>query len=269
MTRPFRVSGSVEALAIVNANPERMVALIYAGDALRHLGSRSDRQARDERYPGLAHRRAWVGWFSETQRTTDVQSTRSLSAIELPWQLHVTDASADGSGITANVETSSCSRSQRSSCWSCWRVTPWPEASFVKRRQDSFSPISSPPFHTSSEAHSRRSGSSPNCLRMDGFTKKAGGAGISACCSRRHRDCINSWRTFWISDAWTPAAASIEFEPLDFSELVQDGIEEYQSACRRTNGHKIEVSFRFTAGSSWTPIAKRSGGSSATCWRTP
>ena len=104
MTRPFRVSGAVEALAIVNANPERMISVIYSGDAIRRLAF----EPAVAREPGDVH--AWLtderGRPVAGTERAGMHATRSLSAIELPWELHVADAPGAVTGITTERRNS-------------------------------------------------------------------------------------------------------------------------------------------------------------------
>src|SRR5437870_5053510 len=95
LTKHLHRSAPLPSLTIVNANPDPLVSLIYAGEALRHLsldlasiGEGTDIRASitDEHGQVL---------FGGTVKPGAAQIRRSLSAAELPWQLNLTASSTD------------------------------------------------------------------------------------------------------------------------------------------------------------------------------
>ena len=240
MTRPFRVSGSVEALAIVNANPERMVALIYAGDALRHLGF--DPAAARETSGVLA-------WLTDergrlvlgTQRATDIQSTRSLSAIELPWQLHVADASRGGPGITRERRNSlvlalaAIALLVFLACYAMARGVLREAA--AGRLQSDFVSAVSHEFRSPLTTLRQLTELLADGRIHDEARRRRYFSVLQQETSRLHQ-LVEDLLDFERMDA---GRRQYRLEPLDFSELVRDGIADYQSHAG-ANGHRIEVS---------------------------
>lgn len=241
MTRPFRVSADVETLAIVNANPERMVSLIYAGEALHHLGldpaaarDTSDVQAwlTDERGRLVAGR----------QRTAGTHSTRSLSAIELPWELHVANATGDVAGITLERRTSLVLALAAIvllvllACYAMVRgvlreaAAGQLQSDFVSAVSHEFrSPLTTlrqlTELLSDGRIHDER-------RRLRYFTV------LQQETSRLHQ-LVENLLDFGRMDA---GRLRYQLEPVDFSQLVRDGIEEYRSHAG-ANGHAIELSF--------------------------
>jgi len=94
LTKQLHASGPVPVLTVVNANPDRLVAVIYPGDALR--GWVPDRGSGDDATGVKVHLiasdgRPLVGAMEHPQReATPLRVMRSLSPANLPWQLDVT-----------------------------------------------------------------------------------------------------------------------------------------------------------------------------------
>jgi signal transduction histidine kinase len=240
MTRAFRVSGSIEALAVVNANPERMVSLIYAGDAVRHLGfdPGAKRETRDV-HAWLTDERGQL--VAGTPRPTETRSTRSLSAIELPWQLHVADASASGAGITTERRNSlvfALAAVVLLVLLACYAIARGVlrEAAAGQLQSDFVSAVSHEfrsPLTTLRQLTE---------LLADGRIRDEGRrlryfSVLQQETSRLHQ-LVENLLDFGRMDA---GRLRYRLEPVDFSRLVRAGIEEFQSHAG-ANGHAIEIS---------------------------
>jgi signal transduction histidine kinase len=239
MTRPFRVSGDVEALAIVNANPERMVSLIYAGDALRHLGF-DHSAARD-----TGDVQAWLtderGRLVAGTQQSGMHSTRSLSAIELPWELHVADAPGSVTSITTERRSSfifALAAIVGLVLLACYAMARGVlrEAAAGQLQSDFVSAVSHEfrsPLTTLRQLTE---------LLADGRIQDEGRRFryfrvLQQETSRLHQ-LVENLLDFGRIDA---GRLRYQLEPVDFSQLVRDGVADYQTHAGE-NGHAIEIS---------------------------
>jgi len=94
LTKHLHKSGDAPVLAVLNANPERLVALIYAGESLRHLGLDPSEEGGDTALRTAVTDERGRFIFGTTPEATDIQATRPLSAAELPWQFTVVTSKA-------------------------------------------------------------------------------------------------------------------------------------------------------------------------------
>jgi signal transduction histidine kinase/predicted negative regulator of RcsB-dependent stress response len=239
MTMPLRGSGPVATLAIVNANPERMISLIYAGDALRHLGfeALSNEEAGGvEASLSDEQRRPILG----AAASTAPRATRTLSALDLPWELHVTDSRGgatsrwDGRNylIAALVMVGLL---VTLACYAMARGV-LREAAAGRLQSDFVSAVSHEfrsPLTTLRQLTE---------LLADGRIHEEGRRlryfNVLQQESARLHQLVEDLLDFGRMDA---GRRQYRIEPLDLSELVRDGIEEYQTMAG-ANGHRIEVS---------------------------
>jgi signal transduction histidine kinase len=103
LRKRLHATGPAPVLAIVNANAERMVAFIYSGEALRHLVLDSPSTETAEFLLTLMDEDGRPLFASTAPNTGADSSTRSLSALELPWRLQVT-ASINAAGSTFSAQ---------------------------------------------------------------------------------------------------------------------------------------------------------------------
>ena len=228
-------------LTIVNANPERMVSLIYAGEALRHLtldltsiGEGTDIRASvtDEHGQPL---------FGGTVEPTAAQVRRSLSAADLPWQLNVTPSSMDA-GAAFPVERRNYLIAALAAivllvglaCYAMARgvlreaAAGQLQSDFVSAVSHEFrSPLTTLRQLTELLAEGRIHEESQRRRYFSVLQQET---------SRLHQ-LVEDLLDFGRMEA---GRRQYKFEPLDFSELVQGGIEEYQRQAG-ANGHKIEI----------------------------
>jgi signal transduction histidine kinase len=101
LTKQLHHSGPVPVLTLVNANPDRLVAVIYAGEALRHWIPDPGRDAAGIRVDlvGSDGRPLIEG---PREKSPALRVARSLSPANLPWQLDVTAADDGAKPIFAS-----------------------------------------------------------------------------------------------------------------------------------------------------------------------
>jgi signal transduction histidine kinase len=97
LTKHVPSSAETPVLTFLNANPERMAALIFAGDAVRVLVLEPDSQDIGDLQVSLVEERG-QSIFGTHNSGGPLQTSRTLSAAGVPWQLHVTTAEAGASG---------------------------------------------------------------------------------------------------------------------------------------------------------------------------
>jgi signal transduction histidine kinase len=240
MTRPLRRSGPVAALTIVNANPERMVALIYAGDALRHLGFElhSTREAGSvEASLSDEQGRPILG----AAASTAPRATRTLSALDLPWELHVTEPRG-GAGIAdrwegRNYLIAALVMIVLLVSLACYAMTRgvFREAAAGRLQSDFVSAVSHEfrsPLTTLRQLTELLADG-----RIHDEARRLRYFSVLQQETARLHQLVEDLLDFGRMDA---GRRQYRIEPLDFSELVRDGIEEYQTTAG-ANGHRIEA----------------------------
>ena len=241
LTKHRHRSAPSPVLTIVNANPERMVSLIYAGEALRHLtldltsiGEGTDIRASVTEEHGQP-------LFAGTVEPTAAQVRRSLSAADLPWQLNVTASSTDaGAAFPAErrnyliAALAAIVLLVGLACYAMARgvlreaAAGQLQSDFVSAVSHEFrSPLTTLRQLTELLAEGRIHEESRRRRYFSVLQQET---------SRLHQ-LVEDLLDFGCMDA---GRRQYKFEPLDFSELVQDGIEEYQRQAG-ANGHKIEI----------------------------
>ena len=96
LTKHLHNASGVPVLAVLNANPERMVALVYGGDSIRRLSFDPVGKTNAVRESLVdEHGRVIFGAIPES---TDLQAARPLSAAELPWRFNVAISRSDAAG---------------------------------------------------------------------------------------------------------------------------------------------------------------------------
>jgi signal transduction histidine kinase len=89
LTKHLHRSGPSPALAILNANPERMIALVYAGEPVAHLAVDPAAQGGSAGIQASLVDEHGRLMFGATAATGDLRTLRPLSAAELPWHFSV------------------------------------------------------------------------------------------------------------------------------------------------------------------------------------
>jgi signal transduction histidine kinase len=240
LTKHLHSSGRVPVMTVVDANPERMVALIYAGDAISRLLLSPSTDEGENLQVSVTNEQSQtiLGVISENE---GAQVNRSLSAAELPWQLHVS-----GSGGRSAI---AFPRERRNylilalvaivllvalACYAMARgvlreaAAGRLQSDFVSAVSHEFrSPLTTLRQLTELLADGRIHEESRRRRYFSVLQQET---------SRLHQ-LVEDLLDFGRMDA---GRRQYKFEPLDFSALVQDGIEEYQSQAG-AHGHKIEI----------------------------
>jgi signal transduction histidine kinase len=242
-TRRTRLHASrpVPMVAVLDANRDRMAALIYSGEALRHVGldRTAGTDAQSVRVSLLDERGVPIigGWHE----ASGTKATRSLSAAQLPWQLAVASSADDSAesllaqrrnyfavilgGILALV------------CVACYAMARGVlreaaagrlQSDFVSAVSHEFrSPLTTLRQLTELLAHGRVQDEGRRRLYFDVLQKET---------SRLHQ-LVENLLDFGRMDA---GRRQYRLEPVDFNALVREGVEEY-SAESSSNRHRIEL----------------------------
>jgi len=241
LTKHLHRSGRFPVLSIVNANPERMIALIYAGDALRHLNldAASAGEGLDIRSSITDEHGELI--FGAPVDSTAIQVRRSLSAAELPWQINVT-AVATNPAVAFSTERRNYLIIALTAivllvCLACYAMARGVlreaaagqlQSDFVSAVSHEFrSPLTTLRQLTELLAEGR--------IKEESRRRQYYGV-LQQETSRLHQ-LVEDLLDFGKMDA---GRRQYKFERLDFSELVQDSIDEYQSHAR-AKGHNIEI----------------------------
>ena len=254
MSKRLHVSTPVAVVAVLNATPDRLVALIHAGESIRN---RSGPCCEWRRAAVSSHvaRRAWRTDQRWGRRSSQQRATRILSAAGLPGVCrsnHRTRGPDEGllaarrmyfaaalGGVVLLV------------CAACYAIARGVlrEAAAGRLQSDFVSAVSHE-FRTPLTTLRQLT----ECWRTGASRTKDGGGSASTFCRKRRRDCISWWRICSTSDAWTRADVSA-VSSRSISALVREGIEEYRR--ESGNGHRIELTSNPRRSSSM-PIARRS-----------
>jgi len=227
-------SDAAPVLMIIDANAERMAALIYAGNAMRDLGL-SDASAVDENGRTI---------FGTPPETTQMRLTRSLAAAGLPWRIQVI-ASSDESGDSIQA----FSKERRTylvfavsaivalvslACYAMARGVIR-EAAAARLQSDFVSAVSHEfrsPLTTLSQLTEllaeERIHEEPRRRRYFAVVQQE---------TSRLRRLVEDLLDFGRIDA---GRRPYRRERVDFTELVRNGVEDYQTDAG-SNGHRIEV----------------------------
>jgi signal transduction histidine kinase len=232
-------SGKVPVLAILSANPERLVVVIYAGDSIRHLGfdSASDGEKQRTRLALVDEQGRPVFGVAPTEDHV----TRILSAADLPWHLDLSTARSNApGGFLAErrgyfiLALAGIVLLVSAACYAIARgvlreaAAGRLQSDFVSAVSHEFrSPLTTLRQLTELLAHGRIQDESRRRQYFDVLQKET---------SRLHK-LVEDLLDFGRMDA---GHRQYRLEPVDFSELVRDGIHEYQNESNG-NGHKIEL----------------------------
>jgi signal transduction histidine kinase len=240
LTKRVYSPGDFPTLAVLDATPEQLVALVYAGDSIRHL---LDLASAGETPSGRVSLLDVQGnpILRGTPQVAGIAVTRSLAAAGLPWQLRL---AADDQGDTAAllatrrnyfiVALVAIVALVSSACYAMARgvlreaTAGQLQSDFVSAVSHEFrSPLTTLRQLTELLAHGRIQDESRRRLYFDVLQKET---------SRLHQ-LVENLLDFGRMDA---GRRQYRIEPLDFSALVRDGIDEYANEAS-ANGHRIEL----------------------------
>jgi signal transduction histidine kinase len=225
-------------VALVNANPERMVASVYVGDAIRHLGLDDSSLEKAQLSAVLTDEHGRVLWGKGLESGRN-QARRSLGPVRLPWELQVSDLSPSVAFSTQRrnyliVALVAIVLLVALACYAMARgvlretAAGQLQSDFVSAVSHEFrSPLTSLRQLTELLAEGRIHDESRRRRYFSVLQQE----------TERLHQLVEDLLDFGRMDA---GRRQYRLEPLDFSELVRDGIEEYQNHAT-ANGHHIEV----------------------------
>jgi signal transduction histidine kinase len=239
LTKHLHSSEPVPTMTIVNANPERMVSLIYAGEALRHLALDLDPNAENRDIQAFLTDEHGQALFSATISPTAPEVTRSSA--ELPWQFHVTAATTDPSSLFPKERRNYLILVLAAiillvflACYAMARGVLREAA--AGRLQSDFVSAVSHEFRSPLTTLRQLTELLADGRIHDENRRRQYFIVLQQETSRLHQ-LVEDLLDFGRMDA---GRRQYRLERLDFSELVRDGIEEFQSQAT-TNGHRIEI----------------------------
>jgi len=240
LTKRLHDSDPVPIFAVFNATPERLVALIYAGAAIRDFALDASATAGQQPVRVTVIDEHGTPIFGENLQASEPQATRILSAAELPWHLKVSPPSVDSAeGLLAArrryfvLALALIVLLVSAACYAMARgvlreaAAGRLQSDFVSAVSHEFrSPLTTLRQLTELLAHGRIHDESRRRLYFDVLQKET---------TRLHQ-LVEDLLDFGRMDA---GRRQYRLEPLDFAELVRDGIEQYQTE-PTCNAHKIE-----------------------------
>lgn len=241
LSKRLHEAAPIPVLAVLNANPDRLVALIRAGDSIRYFGL--DPAASGDQQPFRVtvldeHGTPIVG---QALGSSAAQATRVLSAAEIPWRLTLqadSDDAAEGLLATRRiyfgVALGSVVLLVSAACYAMARgvlreaAAGRLQSDFVSAVSHEFrSPLTTLRQLTELLAHGRISDESRRRLYFDVLQKET---------ARLHQ-LVENLLDFGRMDA---GRRQYQLEPVDLAELVRDGIEQYRTESS-SNAHTIEL----------------------------
>ena len=242
MTKRVHSAGDVPMLAVMNANTDRLAAVVYAGAAIRNfgfdpVGAGADRAVRvrllNERGRSI---------LGDSAPASDARATRVLSAAGLPWTLSLESSAGDSAErVRASrrlVFAAALGGVVLLVCAACYAIARGVlrEAAAGRLQSDFVSAVSHEfrtPLTTLRQltellAHGRVPDERRRQQYFDVLQKET---------SRLHQ-LVEDLLDFGRMDA---GRRHYQLEPVDLSALVRDGVQEY---CREAtaNGHRVEMS---------------------------
>jgi signal transduction histidine kinase len=241
MTKRAHRSGDAPMLAVMNANADRLAAVVYAGDAIRNWGLRpSDGADRGIRVRLLdEHGRSILG---DGAPESEMRATRILSGAGLPWTLSLESSIGDSAqrvlasrrflfaGALGGVLLLMCA--------ACYAITRGVlrEAAAGRLQSDFVSAVSHEfrtPLTTLRQltellAHGRVKDERRRRQYFDVLQKE----------TLRLHQLVEDLLDFGRMDA---GRRPYQLEPVDLSALVREGVQEYRRE-GTANGHRVELS---------------------------
>ena len=242
MTKRLHVSGDVPMVAVMNANADRLAAVVYAGAAIRDFGLQPAASEAESafRIRLLDERGAPI--LGDAVPASDLKATRILSAAGLPWTLSLESAAGDSAEQVLATRRLAFAGAlggvvllMGAACYAIARgvlreaAAGRLQSDFVSAVSHEFrTPLTTLRQLTELLAHGRVQDERRRQQYFDVLQKET---------SRLHQ-LVENLLDFGRMDA---GHRQYQLERLDFSALVRDGVEEY---CREShvNGHRVELS---------------------------
>ena len=242
MTKRLHVAGDVPMVAVMNANADRLAAVVYAGAALRDFGLQPAAAGTESAFRVRLLDERGAPILGDAVPASDLKATRVLSAAGLPWTLSLESAAGDSAepllatrrlafaGTLGGVVLLVCA-----ACYAIARgvlreaAAGRLQSDFVSAVSHEFrTPLTTLRQLTELLAHGRVQDERRQQQYFDVLQKET---------SRLHQ-LVENLLDFGRMDA---GRRQYQLERLDFSALVRDGVEEY---CREShvNGHRVELS---------------------------
>lgn len=241
LTKRLHRSSPVAVLAVLNANPDRLVALIYAGESIRDFGldPAASGDAQKLRLALLDERGTAI--FGQKLDASEGQASRILSTADLPWRLQLAAPTGDSTqGVLAARRTYfilALVLVVFLVCAACYAIARgvMREAAAGRLQSDFVSAVSHE--FRSPLTTLRQLTELLNTGRIHEESRRRLYFDVLAKETARLHQLVEDLLDFGRMDA---GRRQYRLEPVDFSELVRNGIEEYQMESR-SNGHRIEL----------------------------
>jgi signal transduction histidine kinase len=241
MTKRLHASGDVPMVAVMNANADRLAAVVYAGAAIRDFGLQPAAAGVENAFRVRLLDERGTPILGDALPASDLKATRTLSAAGLPWTLSLESAASDSAerllasrrlafaGALGGVVLLVCA-----ACYAIARgvlreaAAGRLQSDFVSAVSHEFrTPLTTLRQLTELLAHGRVKDEGRRQQYFDVLQKET---------SRLHQ-LVENLLDFGRMDA---GHRQYQLERLDFSALVRDGVAEY---CREShvNGHRVEM----------------------------
>ena len=242
MTKRLHASADMPMVAVMNANPDRLAAVVYAGASIRDFGLQPAAGGAGNAFRIRLLDERGASILGDAVPAPDLTTTRSLSAAGLPWTLSLEAAAGDSAeqvlatrrlafaGALSGVVLLVCA-----ACYAIARgvlreaAAGRLQSDFVSAVSHEFrTPLTTLRQLTELLAHGRVQDERRRQQYFDVLQKET---------SRLHQ-LVENLLDFGRMDA---GRRQYQLERLDFSALVRDGVAEY---CREShvNGHRVELS---------------------------
>jgi signal transduction histidine kinase len=241
MSKRLHVSTPVAVVAVLNANPDRLVALIHAGESIRNVGLNPAANGGEQSFRVTLLDERGTPIIGAEHRSSSQRATRILSAAGLPWRLSL-ESSNEGAdeGLLASRRVyfaAALGGVVLLVCAACYAIGRGVvrEAAAGRLQSDFVSAVSHEfrtPLTTLRQltellAHGRVQDEGRRRQYFDVLQKET---------SRLHQ-LVEDLLDFGRMDA---GRRQYRLEPVDLSALVREGIEEYRRD-PGSNGHRIEL----------------------------
>jgi signal transduction histidine kinase len=241
MSKRLHVSTPVAVVAVLNATPDRLVALIHAGESIRNFGLDPGANGGEQPFRVTLLDEHGAPISGAERRSSEQRATRILSAAGLPWSLSLESNEGSDEGLLAARRmyfAAALGGVVLLVCAACYAIARGVlrEAAAGRLQSDFVSAVSHEfrtPLTTLRQltellAHGRVQDEGRRRQYFDVLQKET---------SRLHQ-LVEDLLDFGRMDA---GRRQYRLEPVDLSALVREGIEEYRRD-PGSNGHRIELS---------------------------
>ena len=241
MTKRLHVSGDVPMVAVMNANADRLAAVVYAGAAIHDFGLRPATAGAEGAFRVRLLDERGAPILGDSVPASDPKATRVLSAAGLPWTLSLESAAGQSAEPVLATRRLTFAAALGGVvllvCAACYAIARGVlrEAAAGRLQSDFVSAVSHEfrtPLTTLRQltellSHGRVQDERRRQQYFDVLQKET---------SRLHQ-LVENLLDFGRMDA---GRRQYQLERLDFSALVRDGVAEY---CREShvNGHRVEL----------------------------